>query len=91
MASYLISYDLSQPGRNYSGLYDAIKEISGTWAHVAESAWIVVANDQTTATIRDSLTDVMDNNDKLIVCKLTGEGAWYGLSKRQTDWLKKNL
>ena len=33
----------------------------------------------------------MDSNDKLIVCKLMGEGAWYGLSKRQTEWLKTNL
>lgn len=91
MASYLITYDLSQPGRNYSGLYDAIKAISGTWAHIAESAWVVVADNQTTASIRNSLTNVMDNNDKLIVCKLAGEGAWYGLSQRQTEWLKTHL
>lgn len=91
MASYLITYDLSKPDRNYSGLYDAIKAISGSWAHIAESSWVVVANNQTTANIRDSLKSVMDSNDKLIVCKLTGEGAWYGLSKRQTEWLKTNL
>ena len=91
MASYLITYDLSKPDRNYAGLYDAIKAISGNWAHISESSWVIVANNQTTVNIRDRLRNVMDNNDKLFVCKLTGEGAWYGVSTSQTEWLKKNL
>ncbi len=91
LASYLITYDLSKPDRNYAGLYDAIKVISGSWAHIAESSWIVVANDQTSVAIRDRLKSVMDSNDKLIVCKLTGQVAWFGLSQTQTDWLKENL
>lgn len=91
MASYVITYDLTKPNRNYSGLYTAIKGISGTWAHVAESSWIVVGNNLTTVGIRDELMKAIDNNDKLVVCKLTGEGAWIGLSKEQSTWLKSNL
>ena len=91
MASYMITYDLSQPGRNYPKLYDTIKEISGTWAHVAESAWIVETKKESSTSIRDKVKSSMDNNDKIIVCKLTGEGAWYGLTKNQSAWLKTNL
>ena len=91
MASYIITYDLKKPDRNYSGLYEAIKAISGKWAHIAESSWIVETRDETAVSIRDTLKGAMDGNDKLLVCKLLGEGAWFGLSKRQTDWLKKNL
>ena len=91
MASYLITYDLSKPERNYSGLFSAIKAVSGTWAHVSESSWIVVANNQSSTKIRDNLNKVLDRNDKVLVCKLTGEAAWYGLSSQQTTWLKSNL
>ena len=70
MASYLITYDLTKPDRNYSGLFSAIKGISGSWAHVSESSWIVVVNNQSSATIRDNLRKVLDSNDKVIVCKL---------------------
>jgi hypothetical protein len=36
MACYVVSYDLSQPQRNYEALYGALKSY-GTWAHVNES------------------------------------------------------
>ena len=43
MASYIISYDLRKPERNYEALYEAIKAY-GTWAHINESLWAVVTS-----------------------------------------------
>ena len=91
MASYMITYDLSQPGRNYPKLHETIKDISGIWAHITESTWIVESKNETSKDIRDKVRRAIDNNDKLVVCKLTGEGAWYGITTNQTNWLKKNL
>lgn len=91
MSSYIITYDLRQTGRNYAGLYESIKGISGTWAHITESSWLVVADNLSSVAIRDSLGKALDNNYKLFVAKLSGEAAWRGLSKSQTDWIKSNL
>uniref|UniRef100_UPI003FD8692B hypothetical protein n=1 Tax=Desulfovibrio sp. TaxID=885 RepID=UPI003FD8692B len=49
--SYLISYDLNAPGKNYDQLYDAIKSLGGWWHHL-DSTWIVTHAGPATA-IRD--------------------------------------
>ncbi len=89
MASFVISYDLSAPGRDYADLYGRIKSY-GTWAHITESTWFIVAN-RTSIEVRDNLKEALDTNDNLMVAKLTGEAAWRGLSDAQNDWIKKNL
>lgn len=40
MALYIISYDLREPDRDYTGLYDALKGFSNWW-HYLESTWII--------------------------------------------------
>ena len=91
MAAYMVTYDLSQPGRDYSGLCERIKAISGTWALIAESSWIVVSTARSAAAIRDDLIQAVDNDDSLFVAELTGATAWKGLPAERADWLKANL
>lgn len=90
MASYLISYDLNQPGQEYGELIDAIKNVGSAWWHYLDSTWIVLHNGPST-TIRDALIPKIDSGDELLVVRLTGEGAWTGFSNKASDWLKKNL
>lgn len=85
----MISYDLIAPNRNYDKLYDGIKNY-GTWARINESLWIIKSDDTSTQ-IRDNLKSFIDENDKLIVAKLSGEGAWFNLSDEISKWLKSNL
>jgi hypothetical protein len=40
MTIYSINYDLKKPGRDYEGLYTAIKGC-GDWWHYLESTWLV--------------------------------------------------
>jgi len=88
--TYLISYDLCSPGQNYSDLYEAIKSIaSGYWHHL-DSTWIIKHIGNASA-IRDSLTPFLDGNDKILVVKLSGEGAWQGFDNSGSKWLKDNL
>ena len=89
MSSYIISYDLDNPGQNYEKLIDAIKNY-GTYAKITESCWCVVSTDESKV-IRNNLKSMIDSNDKLFVAQLTGQGAWHGLSSKKTDWLQGNL
>lgn len=41
---FLITYDLKEPGQDYSELYEAIKGL-GDWQHPLESMWLVKVND----------------------------------------------
>lgn len=89
MNSYLIGYDLDKPGQDYKDLFEAIKAL-GSWWHCLDSTWIIKSN-LSAETIRNSLMKVMDDNDKLLVARLSGEAAWFGFDKQCSDWLKTNL
>ena len=85
MSAYIITYDLSQPGRNYDDLYARIKSYDA-WAMITESSWAVVT-EQSPVAVRDHLKPALDRNDKLFVGTL-GSSAWIGLSDKISDWLK---
>ena len=89
MKSYLISYDLNSPGQDYDSLYEAIKAIGSCW-HCLDSTWIV-KTDKSAVEVRDSISPKIDNNDSLLVVKLSGEGAWTGFDNDCSSWLKNNL
>lgn len=88
MSVYQINYDLRKQ-KNYSSLIERIKSY-GTWCHPLESVWIIVTN-QTAAQVRDYLATVMDNDDGILVTRLQGEAAWYGLSNEVSQWIQSNL
>jgi hypothetical protein len=94
MATYIISYDLNTEGPGYSAankkLTDRIKELFPTFWHNLDSTWIVVT-ELTAVQIRDDLKRYIDKNDELLVVKSGGEGAWIGIKKTGSDWLKKHL
>ena len=84
----MISYDLNKPGQDYAGLYKAIKQFN--WCHPVESTWLIVTT-KTCVEIRDLLKPHLDANDELLVTKLEGDWASYGLSPTVTEWLNKNV
>ncbi|GAA4027168.1 hypothetical protein GCM10022386_08160 [Flavobacterium cheonhonense] len=87
MALYSITYDLSNPGRDYDTLTGAIKKY-GFWWHQTGSVWLISANNTSTAVIRDYLKQFIDRNDKLFVAKLSGEWAAVGFTQEEYDWIK---
>ncbi|SFK72559.1 hypothetical protein SAMN05518863_109166 [Candidatus Pantoea symbiotica] len=88
MSVYQINYDLRKQ-KDYSSLIERIKSY-GTWCHPLESVWIIVTN-QTAPQVRDYLTTVMDRDDGILVTRLQGEAAWYGLSNEVSQWIQSNL
>ena len=92
MKLFLITYDLKQPGRNYSELYELIKTIAGEngWKHPLESTWIVKVNDTVSVDgITMQLRETMDARDSVFVVDITGQSYQGWLPRSFWDWMKK--
>lgn len=87
--SYLISYDLIKT-KDYDKLFEGIRSISNGNCQLLGSVWIIGHNGSATQ-IRETLKSFIDADDKLLVLKLTGEGAWRNLGESKSEWLKSNL
>ncbi len=85
---YIVTYDLSKPGQDYSGLAQQIKACGG-WRHVLESTWIV-ATDMTAQQLHSKLKDCVDRNDKMLIIEVTDN--YHGqLNIKDWDWLHRQL
>ena len=88
MRTYLVSYDLLAPNRNYEDLYKAFKSY-GSWARITESTWAVVT-DQSAVEVHKYLGSFLDTDDRLFVLRSGTEAAWRN-TRCRTEWLKKHL
>ena len=88
MNCYIVTYDLCQPGRDYTNLYLALKGFT-QWGKITESTWAIVS-DKTTVEIRDYLMRFVDSNDRFFVIKSGKEAAWNNVLANN-KWLKDNL
>lgn len=84
---YLITYDLNDPGQDYDDLYDAIKQLASSWIHPLDSTWFIKSS-SSASDIRDRLKDVLDESDKVIVMRASGEWAT-NFKDDDTEWLKE--
>jgi len=81
---YLITYDLRVPGRDYTSLYNAIKEY-GDWQHPVESTWFI-SSDQQANDIYDHLFPFIDKNDRILVIQVNQINKQGWLAKSFWDW-----
>ena len=85
----LISYDLKKPDRDYSSLYEAIKNAGCNWWHYLESVWII-NTDLTPGVCSDLIRSSMDEDDSLFVVDITGKAHQGWLPSKAWDWFKTN-
>ncbi|MHB1100528.1 MAG: hypothetical protein ACYC1L_00715 [Alphaproteobacteria bacterium] len=81
---YAINYDLKQPGRDYAGLYDAIKEC-GAWWHYLGSTWLVDSA-LNAGDIWNHLAPHVDRNDRMLVIGVTKEYQGW-LTNDAWEWI----
>ena len=82
----IINYRLHAPGKDYSALYEAIKNLSGTFWHNTTSSWLVETA-LSPESIYNRLKPHIDSNDELVIFGLR-EG-WYGqLKPDDLKWLE---
>ena len=89
MTTYIVTYDLRKPGRNYGDLYNYLKSF-GSWCKITESTWAVVTS-SSSVEVRDGISRVVDSGDVYAVISSGSSGAWAGTGSEVTDWLKKYL
>lgn len=76
---YSINYDLKQPGRDYAGLYNAIKSC-GPWWHYLGSTWLIDSHLDAKGIWR-RIGEHFDRNDRALVI---------GVTKDYEGWLPKD-
>ncbi len=82
-----ISYDLSQPGRNYNAVVTKIKTFGG-WARVHQSLWYVKSS-YSAEQVADALWQVMDKNDSVFVVDSTNRSCyWHNIHPEVAEFLK---
>ncbi|MEK7603720.1 MAG: hypothetical protein AAB461_01195 [Patescibacteria group bacterium] len=85
----LVTYDLNKSSKNYMPLFQAIKNISGTWWHSLTSVWLV-KTDLSPAQIKNILLPHVDSNDELFVVRVTSDYAGY-LGPEARQWLASHM
>ena len=88
MNSYLITYDLKLPNRNYDNLYNAIKSL-GDWWHYLESTWIIKTPYDLNH-IQNTLLPQIDQNDRLLVIRVINQKTGW-LTKDAWDWINMHV
>ncbi len=91
MKTFIITYDLRQPERNYSALYESIKNVAGegNWQHPLESVWVVSIQETFSANdVYNVVRKELDNNDSLFIVEITAKDRQGWLAKSFWEWMK---
>lgn len=90
MKIYSISYDLRQPGRNYSNLYDRIKLLDSSCQHPLESNWFIRSN-ESAEKIYDFLRPYIDDNDLLFVTEINSQNKQGWMVRTFWNWINQSM
>ena len=86
--AYCVTYDLKTPGRNYTALFEALKQ-SPKWWHYLQSTWLI----QTTETpdqVWGRLVQQIDRTDFLLIIEVRRSTQGW-LPKDAWDWITQNV
>ena len=83
---YAVNYDLKKLGRDYTGLYEAIKSC-GTWWHYLGSIWLLDTR-LDASWIFARLKPHLDANDNMLVIGVTSDKQGW-LPKEAWDWINQ--
>lgn len=87
MAVYLVTYDLHNPGANYTEILEEIKKTG--WAMLSESCY-AISTDETADAAYRRIHVKADDNDTMYVIAL--KEPWTGRGPVEVnDWLAQNL
>jgi hypothetical protein len=74
MALYWISYDLDKPGQDYSDLIAELKRFGAV--RILKSDWLLGHNTTTPEALRNTFSQYLDDNDRMMVAELKKSAAW---------------
>lgn len=84
MAIFSVTYDLNKE-KDYKKLWDELERLNGHKA--ALSYYFIDVNSDSAIVIRDHLLGFVDNDDRLIVCRLDVRPATHRAFQGTKEWL----
>ena len=89
MSCYIVIVTMKAQSRR-TALVEKLRSFEG-FCPLTPDSWAIVT-ELTAKTLRDQLTDSLDQGDQLFVIRSGTEGAWRNsFGKKYNEWLKKNL
>lgn len=85
MGVFLISYNLIDE-KDSKAIQDRIKTYNRS-SQILENAWLI-SSSQSAIEIRDHVYRSTDNDDKIFVCRLSGNWSTKNVDIEVDDWLK---
>ena len=89
---YIVTYNINTTIKDYSSLYEKIKELSSSYQHPMESVWFVSCKLDANS-LCQKLKAHLSSKDHIFVAEIpeniTNLQGW--LPKNFWDWLKKEL
>jgi len=85
----LVTYDLKQPGKDYSNLYRALESVCTDYIRPLESIWLFNTN-ATPDAIWKYLATHIDANDKMLITGLK-LGCYGWLNAKHWDWINARI
>lgn len=89
--TYLITYDLNDPGQNYEDVIQAIKDAStGVWCSYWKSSYIIRSDFQTAQEVFNKIEPFLDKNDRCLVIEVkNNKQGW--LTKKQWEYINNSI
>lgn len=89
--TYLITYDLNDPGQNYEDVIQAIKDAStGVWCSYWKSSYLIRSDFQTAQEVFNKIEPFLDKNDKCLVIEVkNNKQGW--LTKKQWEYINNSI
>ena len=89
MKLLLVTYNLKNAGKDYSGFYNVLRDAT-LWWHYIDSTWLLKTSDSP-SDLRGKLKPHMDEiADSLLIIEVNDSyGGW--LPQKAWDWINKNI
>jgi hypothetical protein len=89
MPTFLVTYDLKAPGRDYEPVWNYLKATGVHW-HAQDSVWFIESS-LNAGGIRDELKALIDSNDEVLVIRVDGQN-WASLNMGGgSDWMHRHV
>lgn len=87
---YFITYDLNKAGKDYDGVYQAIKDAATYWCHYWDSSWLIKSDLQSADAVFNKIKPHLDKDDRCLVVEVkNNKQGW--LSQEQWNFINSNI
>lgn len=88
---YFITYDLNNSGKDYEGVFQAIKDSSdGVWCHYWDSSWLIRSPLESASDVFAKIKPHLDSDDTCLVIEVkNNKQGW--LKEKQWKYINENI